>query len=176
MEWNARIQDRCGDLLVVRNPETYPIFLQSPADFLHRTVRDFLQDCYYDKLKELVAVQEGFNPLISLCRMMLFMLKSVPKVPDFRHRSSLNIFSLTDALLYYAHEVEKQTLEPETGWSPVTDVLDELDRVNCGHAGMLRGKHWTNARDLPRARGYEEYREGGKCNFLALAVQARLVG
>ncbi|KPM39267.1 hypothetical protein AK830_g7298 [Neonectria ditissima] len=173
-QWKSRIQNRCGDLLIV-NDMSHPIFLGSPVDFLHRTVRDFLQDCYHQRLVEMVAPQSGFDPLVSLCKMTLFLLKSVPR-EDFRLKSSINrIIGLTDELLYYAHEVEKRSQAPHTASSPVADVLDELDRVNCQHARSLRNKHWTHARDLPRARGYEEYREGGNCNFLALAVQARLV-
>ncbi|KAM0421390.1 hypothetical protein ACHAPT_010744 [Fusarium lateritium] len=172
-QWKSRIQNRCGDLLIVNNMP-HPIFLGSPVDFLHRTVRDFLQDCYHQRLVEMVSPQSGFDPLVSLCRMTLFLLKSVPK-EDFRTKSSINrIIGLTDELLYYAHEVEKRNHAPDTTQSPVADVLDELDRVNCEHARSLR-KHWTHARDLPRSRGYEEYREGGNCNFLALTVQARLV-
>lgn len=45
----SRIQNRCGDLLVVSDT-SHPIFLRSPVDFLYRTVRDFLLDCYYKRL------------------------------------------------------------------------------------------------------------------------------
>lgn len=44
-DWKVRIQNRCGDLLFV-NDGDHPIFLQCPVHFLHRTVRDFLQDSY----------------------------------------------------------------------------------------------------------------------------------
>ncbi|KAK7429081.1 hypothetical protein QQZ08_004296 [Neonectria magnoliae] len=170
-QWKSRIQNRCGDLLIV-NDLSHPIFLGKPVDFLHRTVRDFLQDCYHQRLVDMVAPQSAFDPLVSLCKMTLFLLKSVPR-EDFRHKASINrIIGLTDELLYYAHEVEKRSQAAE---SPVADVLDELDRVNCEHARSLRNRHWTHARDLPRARGYDEYREGGNCNFMALTVQARLV-
>lgn len=171
--WKARIQNRCSDLLVVSDT-SHPIFLRYPVDFLHRTVRDFLQDSYYPKLRQLVAPRPDFDPLVSLCRMTLFASKSVPK-ENFRLKSSLNrIIGLTDELLYYAHEIEKRSTEPDTAPSPVADILDELDRVNCKHASKSGDKHWTHARDLPRTRGYEEYREGGNCNFLALTIQARL--
>ncbi|KAI8664187.1 hypothetical protein NCS55_00926500 [Fusarium keratoplasticum] len=173
-QWKSRIQNRCGDLLIVNNMP-HPIFLGSPVDFLHRTVRDFLQDCYHQRLVEIVTPQSSFDPLVSLCRMTLFLLKSIPN-EDFRSKSSINrVIGLTDELLYYAHEVEKRSQAPDTADSPVADLLDELDRVNCEHARSLRNRHWTQARDLPKSRGYEEYREGGNCNFLALTVQARLV-
>jgi hypothetical protein len=49
-----------------------------------------------------------------------------------------------------------------------------LDRVN-GHFARKISNHWTHARDAPKNQGFDKYVEGGRCNFLALAVQARLV-
>lgn len=53
-------------------------------------------------------------------------------------------------------------------------LLDELDRVNSHHARNTRN-HWTHARDLPKTQGYDKYKEGGQCNFLALTIQAHLI-
>lgn len=166
--WKSRIQNRCGDLLVVED-EPHPTSTGPVVDFLHRTVRDFLQDTYYDQLKkELIS---DFNSMDSLTKMMLYLLKSLP-VFDFRDKSSINaLISLTDELLYYAHEVEKRSQSPE---SSLVDILDEVDKVNTYHARSL-SNHWTHARDSPRDGPYNNYREGGNCNFLALTVQARLV-
>ncbi len=166
--WKSRVQNRCGDLLVVES-EPHPTFPSHAVDFLHRTVRDFLQDCYYDKLrKELVS---QFDSMVSLSKIMLFLLKSL-RISDFRAKSSINaVISLTDELLYYAHEFEIRSgpLEPSLG-----DILDELDKVNTYYARSLRN-HWTHARDSPTGGDLNKYREGGNCNFLALTVQARLV-
>jgi hypothetical protein len=166
--WRGRIQNRCGDLLVVSDGE-HPTFLLHPVDFLHRTVRDFLRDCYYEKLqRELVS---DFNPLISLCSTMLFFLKSLPPL-NLRHgTSATRLIQIVDALLYYAHEAEKRDARPHP---TLIGVLDEVDRVNSLH-GRATDNHWTHVRDPPTTRGFDEYREGGQCNFLALAVQARLV-
>lgn len=166
--WKSRIQNRCGDLLVV-DDEPHPTSIGPTVDFLHRTVRDFLQDCYYDQLtKELVS---DFNSMVSLTKMMLYLLKSRP-VFDFRDKSSINaLISLTYELLYYAHEVEKKS---ESAESSLVDILDEVDKVNTYHARSLKN-HWTHARDSPRDGVFNNYREGGNCNFLALTVQARLV-
>lgn len=70
--WKSRIQNRCGDLLVVED-EPHPTSTGPAVDFLHRTVRDFLQDCYYDQLtKELVS---DFNCMVSLTKMMLYLFE-----------------------------------------------------------------------------------------------------
>ncbi|KAK7991117.1 hypothetical protein PG990_015397 [Apiospora arundinis] len=170
--WRSRIINRCGDLLTV-SPGRHPTFLRNPVDFMHRTVRDFLQDCYLPRLKrELGALK--YSPLLSLCNMSLYLLKKLARNdlsrPRLRKDSIRRTIGLVDELLYYAREYE--VMEGDS--SVLVPILDEVDRVNRVHAGNLRN-HWTHARDLPTARGLDEYREGGNCNYLALAVQARLV-
>ncbi|XXG99970.1 hypothetical protein Hte_006311 [Hypoxylon texense] len=170
--WKSRILNRCGDLLLV-NPGNHPIFLRNAVDFMHRTVRDFLQDCYLQKLQSELKGRK-YSPLQSLCNMNLFLLKKLPETdlsnPKLRKASIHRTIGLVDELLYYAHEQERTEESSE-----LVEILDEVDRVNCVHAGTLRN-HWTQARDSPAALGLDEYREGGNCNFLALTVQARLVG
>ena len=139
-------------------------------DFFHRTVRDFLRDCYHDQLNG--HLKAYFDPLVSLCKICLGLLKALP-IDDLKYELTVNkIIGLTDELLYYAHEFEKTcTSDEETAH---VAILDQLDVVNSHHARRI-GNHWTHARDSPRARGLDKYREGGNCNFLALAIQARLV-
>jgi hypothetical protein len=166
--WKSRAENRCGDLLVV-NDGPHPIFLSHPVDFLHRTVREYLQDCYYQQLKDELVSE--FIPMLSLAKITLHLLKSLP-VLNFREKFSINkVIGLTDELLYYAHEVESRSDSVDTR---LVAILDELDKVNSHHARSLRN-HWTHARDSPSARPFDKYREGGNCNFLALTVQARLV-
>ncbi|KAF2849617.1 hypothetical protein T440DRAFT_499542 [Plenodomus tracheiphilus IPT5] len=166
--WKSLVQNRCSDLLLV-DDDPHPLFLSHSVDFLHRTVRDFLQDNYYSKLTE--NLKSDFDSTASLAKICLAMLKSLPGV-DFGSTSSRNkIIGLTDELLYYAHETEKRS---ESSESTLIPVLDELDRVNSFYSRGVRN-HWTQARDSVAARGLDEYREGDTYNFLALTIQARLV-
>jgi len=171
-QWKGRMHNRCGDLLIVDDGK-HPTFLLHPVDFLHRTVRDFLRDCYYKKLQGELPAGSEFQPLVSLCRMMLFLLKSLAPVELRNSASITQLIQIVDELLYYAHEAEKRDPSPEPAQALVA-VLDEMDKTNAHHARGMRN-HWTHMRDSPTARGYDEYREGGHCSFLALAVQARLV-
>lgn len=165
-----RLQNRCKDLLVVEEG-AHPVFLSHPVDFLHRTVRDFLRDCYYNQLKR--ELTSNFDPLVSLCNMMLFLVKGLPAIDIQQSSSITRLLQIVDELLYYANEVEKRQPSLEAALH-LERVLDELDRTNSRHTRFSMWNHWTHIRDSPGARGYDEYREGGKCNFLALAVQARL--
>lgn len=169
--WKSRIINRCGDLLLVNSGE-HPIFLRNPVDFMHRTVRDFLQKYHLPILAKELGDQK-YSPLLSLCNMMLYLLKRLPKSdlsePYLRKASIHRMIGLVDELLYYAHEYEKAESSPD-----MVTILDEVDRVNARHAGSIHNQ-WPQARDSPRTRGRDEYREGGNYNFLGLAVQARLV-
>lgn len=162
-----RIRNRCSDLLVV-DDYAHPVFLEHSVDFLHRTVRDFLRD--YD-LKAHLKI-DSFHPLASLSRICLGLLKAVP-VDDFRDIFTNNIvIALTDELLYYAREAEIRCNADQ--YKPMIAILDEVERVNSHHARGIKN-HWTHARDSPKPRGADEYKEGGNCNFLALTIQAHLV-
>jgi hypothetical protein len=167
-QWRSRVQNRCGDLLVV-DDKPHPVFLSHSVDFLHRTVRDFLRDCYHDQLQG--HLKANFDPLMSLCKIYLCFLKGL-SIDNFRDPDTVNkVIGLTDELLYYAHEVEIRS--PPEQEVQLFALLDELDRVNKYHARNIR-VHWTHARD-PANQGLEKFIEGGNCNFLALAIQTRLV-
>lgn len=174
--WKFRVPNRCGDLLVV-DEKPHPVFLCHSVDFLHRTVRYFLRDCYHDQLK--AHLKSGFNPLLSLAKISLSLLKALP-VYNFRDRNSLHqVIGLTDELLYYAYETERNST-PEVD-RELEAILDDLDVVNTQHSRKLGARsqkvrnHWTHACDSPVSRDHDVYREGGNCTFIALAVQARLV-
>ncbi|VUC24312.1 unnamed protein product [Clonostachys rosea] len=169
--WKARIHNRCSDLLLV-DEGMHPVFLIQPVDFLHRTVRDFLRDWFHDKLEE--QLTESFVPPISLCRIMLFFLKKQPQDNLLSQKHYIRMIALVDELLYYAREAEKHPYCRDSAVSPVEDILDAADRVNSSLMNEVMENHWTHVRDPPRSRGLDEYRERGNCNFLALAIQARL--
>ncbi|KAH7084087.1 hypothetical protein FB567DRAFT_445409 [Paraphoma chrysanthemicola] len=182
--WRNRVQNRCGDLLVMvgsreesplspvlsSHREVLPVLLTDSVDFLHRTVRDFLRDSFHNELQR--HLKSDYNPLLSLCRISLSLVKAVPVNNIRNHASANRMIALTDELLYYAYEVERMGIAEHT--KALVPLLKELDRVNS-YYGRRVSNHWTHVRDSPPAQGLDEYREGGKCNFLALAIQARLV-
>ncbi|EJT69004.1 hypothetical protein GGTG_13401 [Gaeumannomyces tritici R3-111a-1] len=180
--WADRVQNRCGDLLDVSDG-AHPTFLWHPVDFLHRTVRDFLRDSYSDQLKRELGSASDFDAPLSLCKVMLRLLKGLPKGRFSEEESFNRVVRLVDELLYYAHEVEKRSGGNDGGSSnsypksTMVALLDEVDRVNSRYAKYARvSSHWTNVRDLPRSRflSWDEYHERGRCDFIALAIQARL--
>lgn len=157
----TRLNARCKDLLEVNKYEDDSTFLKYRVDFLHRTVKDFLQTHdMQEMLKSRAAA--NFDARVSLCRIFLAQIKALPFETGIGDQLN-NLFALVDQLMYYAGEVELHNLE-----SQVT-LLDELDRFISIHATDMTS-HWTNARD-PLNELFEEYEEK---TFLASAIQARL--
>ncbi|TGJ78782.1 hypothetical protein E0Z10_g9987 [Xylaria hypoxylon] len=122
-----RIRNRCSHLLIV-DDKPHPVFLSCSVNFLHRNVRDFLRD--YDKqLKRCLG--KVFDPLASLSKICLSLLKALPIVNIRNEDSAHKVIGLTDELLYYARKVEKKKILLEE--TPLVGILDELDKVNSYH-------------------------------------------
>ncbi|GKZ40081.1 hypothetical protein AbraIFM66950_002273 [Aspergillus brasiliensis] len=164
-DWRHQLHNRCGDLLRIECENEIDNFFRYRVDFLHRTVRDFLRDNHDGKLREGAGLT--FNPTSSLCHLTLVLLKRFPVHNEFR--ANINrIIQLVDEILYYSHEAEKR------GGPAQVELLDELDRVVSLFAKKEQN-HWTHARDPPASGSLQKYTEGGNYNFLALAIQSRLV-
>lgn len=99
--WAIRLKTRCRDLLKVSGPElTVPIspFRESRVDFLHRSVRDFLQKDFSRKLRQMAP--PGFNEYLSLGRAMIVLLQpSFDRFVDHPDPHAL------DCALYYANKI-----------------------------------------------------------------------
>jgi hypothetical protein len=163
-KWRKLLNSRCRDLLEITVNKDEPTFLKFKVDFLHRTVRDFLRDSYRSEL--IRKVHSGFDSTGVLSNILLALIKSLSITNDFRKQLD-QVFSLADEMLHYAREQEVKTLKPNLL------LLDELDRV-CSIYASNSGSdtHWTNARDPPQPTA--TFKEYGQCDFLALAIQARL--
>jgi len=157
-----RLNAQCKDLLEVNeyDEEGERTFLRYKVDFLHRTVKDFLEGQeMQDLLKNRASMT--FDTRVSLCKIFLAQIKALPpRAVD----SALNsLFALVDELMFYAGEVEYHKKESQVA------LLDELDRVVSIYANDT-GFHWTNIRDPPDGL----YDEMESKTFLAQAIQARL--
>jgi hypothetical protein len=187
-KWKKLLNTRCRDLLQLDNAsilEEAP-FLTNKVDFLHRTVRDFLQNNYLDELRRRAG--DGFDAKFSLCSTIValskisadsyllhFLGKDISSKIDFDlvgetllyakgfertgflGKDTLKIdFDLVDEMLLYAKDFER------TEAQSLASLLDELDRVNTNRTKRAH-IHWTNQRKTDFS-----------CTFLALAIQAGL--
>lgn len=118
-----RINFSCKDLLEINGTSTHQRF-DYQVDFLHRTVRDFLME--KDMNQDLIQRATDNNtthwdPYQALCFVELARAKAL-HLKDKMQKKLNVLFSLVDALMFYAHEVETQQKEPQTG------LLDQLDQ------------------------------------------------
>ena len=162
-----RINFLCKDLLEVNEVLTDQR-LDYQVDFLHRTVRDFLmeKDMHQDLVRR--ATEDNtteWNAHQALCYVELARAKSLSLKDGIRKQLNV-LFSLVDALMFYVREVEIEQKVPQSR------LLEQLDRVISDYAGNDMAYHWTNARDQPKGLYFDECNQN---NFLALAVQCRLV-
>jgi hypothetical protein len=146
-------------------PEDFFIYR---VDFLHRTVRDFLetkdmQDLFANRLPE------SFDPIKSLCASFLQQIKSCPVGQGYSKSGPL--VDLVGSMMLYARESE---LQAQQG-SPQTRLLDELERV-LSHYRQSSAVNPKALCSLPANAGKFAYpRMEPNEMFLALSVQKDLV-
>ncbi|KAK7451502.1 hypothetical protein Landi51_04873 [Colletotrichum acutatum] len=153
-----RLNARGKDLLYVTFRPAKKPFLQYQVDFLHRTVRDFFID--RDVIEETKAKRKTshFNPALSLCRIMLALVKTVSYAEIAVDYNEVFLFS--DGLM-------SQCLLDDL--EDMFNLLDALDHTNTSNA-RDKSVHWTNFRDIPKGN----FKEKRQKSFLASAIQARL--
>ncbi|KAI1337287.1 hypothetical protein F5Y15DRAFT_158196 [Xylariaceae sp. FL0016] len=173
-----RLNVRCKDLLEITVDPEEPTYMRHKVDFLHRTVKDFFldTDAVTDVIKERRTAP--FDVLLSLCRVMLALLK-VARSPEPTREETLQILNVTEKLFYYAWRMETKTCAclgrmtdrlSDKMMRHVFQLLDEVDLVNSKVLSKENG-HWTNVwTDDER-----DYRDHGHKTFLAKAIQRRLM-
>ena len=72
--WKSLIHNRCSDLLVVAD-QTHLCHLGHSVEFLHRSIRNFLEENYRAELLQNVA--PDFDSKLSLMKIWLVLLKSL---------------------------------------------------------------------------------------------------
>src|ERR1700760_2868033 len=110
-----RINARCQDLLQVT--VSAEDFEDNRVEFLHRTVRDFLQG---QEMSQILSknISEGFQPHALLCRSFSALIRSLPPVKLGSKRSEL--------ISFFLHHARK--LEEISGTTPET-LLDEISHA-----------------------------------------------
>ena len=112
-----RVNARCVDLVVITTEaQNYLGAVQYKIEFLHRTVRDFLET---KKIQTLLAERQGtdFDADVYLCHAYLAQMKYRPRV---------NIIPWK-GFFYHAFRAECKLQNPQIS------VLEEFDRVKASH-------------------------------------------
>ena len=161
---------RCKDLLEI-NRSTGHNFLKYKVDYLHRTVRDFLQN---KELQNLLQHQAGdeFDARLTLCRVHLALVKSYQhKIRSKFWRTSLGwLMDIVRDLLEYAHQVETCDKKSQIA------LLDELYRTLLIHCGgrLLNPYRFSNLSGNVAIDLKVPTNEDNLETFVKIAMEARL--
>ena len=106
-QMRRRINSRCKGLLEPGFDHSASVFWGHKAEFLHRTVRDYLLTKDMQSMLDKYMGTGGsfFNANKSLCRGYLALIKCMPRVPEDISLLGVQI----ENLLYHARQAEKQT-------------------------------------------------------------------
>jgi hypothetical protein len=143
--WKVRIQNRCGDLLVVHEAPPKPgpqlVGKDNKVEFLHRSVRDFLVDKYFLGLQEEAGSEFTLpqNVLKLLMNMQLFVAKS--NVTEARSQNTVHMVNYADDALR-PKGLEKMC---------VFAMLDEMLRVEEHWEGQYPQSDWVDVHLLEEA-------------------------
>lgn len=157
-----RLENRCKDLLVIEDRQ-HPVWYNKPVEFLHRTMHEFLRKSNYQELER--EATSDFEPLVSLCSIMLLLMKGIPK------NKPKTLGKLYDILLYYAREVDQRRLPPSTMLRR-NRVFDELGSAGSQSIAFHLMRGWMHTCIEP----HPGYPEDERSPNLALAVEAGLIG
>ncbi|KAH8745708.1 hypothetical protein BGZ57DRAFT_936187 [Hyaloscypha finlandica] len=174
-KWERLLNSRCSDLLELnfRSTNYAPPIMHHKVEFLHRTVRDFLRDNYQNELHEWAG--HSFDTSSSLSNIILGLIKGYPvpqstDIHELKRKFALDVSTLTDELICYAQELERN------GKSNIK-LLNEFDRVLCYRIGEIgepfsHERYWNSTRhEFDDLGEYEEFSNGP---FLVLAIDAGL--
>ncbi|KAI0535893.1 hypothetical protein GGR58DRAFT_421940 [Xylaria digitata] len=101
--WQPRLQNRCRDLMrLTRNRDLLNRCEQYEVDFLHRTVKDFLQEHYVGELRALVSTE--FNVSACLSHLTFMLIEQVQLSRASMPDDSLGF--LINRLMYYIRDMQ----------------------------------------------------------------------
>ena len=147
-----RLNSRCKGLLEVYNADSEPPFFSRSVDFLHRTVRDFLQTRVVKSMLNEYA-NTVFDANIVICNAYLAQIKALDSGSVIGNNTTF--LRLFKCFVVYARRVER------INKVALSTLLDDLDRSASilweratRKAKILptSGEHWTN-RLAPRSDG-----------------------
>jgi hypothetical protein len=158
---------RCKGLLEIHYDEHGTFSFCYKIEFLHRTVKDYLESPDMKALLKSLAPR-GFHPATSLCRAYLALLKQLQPYEIKPYASTPKpLDNVSQNIFYYARKVEVELDRSE--WA----VIDELDRF---HATFLRETAPLMIRKHKELEDWEEVVQGSLgVDFLKWAVEAGLV-
>ncbi|RYN19215.1 hypothetical protein AA0119_g12859 [Alternaria tenuissima] len=166
------IDDLWDSPVAVNNLEITDLFHAYKVDFLHRTVRDFLNT---DGIRKMIdqRILCDFQPLSAICRAMLAQIKALPmSVSNHCEIERSSVLRLIEELFSYARASDEEFQRPETR------SLDELERTLLALSPVWQtdGKLVTlfgNYRSVNEANSFfESVVRNGLCGYVSRKLRS----
>ncbi|KAI0967180.1 hypothetical protein F4678DRAFT_446879 [Xylaria arbuscula] len=142
--WQPRLQNRCRDLMRLSRDRERPRQCEHyEVDFLHRTVKDFLQEHYTSELQALVSPE--FNEPIYLAHLTLVLTEQVQLNCSLFLDDA--ICSLIETLFRYlrnAQEIEEARQAPPSHFKLVDAYNSMMDRLLAASGINNQGSHYSS--------------------------------
>ncbi|KAF2969412.1 hypothetical protein GQX73_g4162 [Xylaria multiplex] len=163
--WQPRLQNRCRDLMrLTRNIDYLNRCEQYQVDFLHRTVKDFLQEHYVGELRALVSTE--LNVSACLARLTFIVIEQVQLSRASMPDDSLG--SLINRLMCYIRDMqdaEERKQQPPYHFKLLDAFNGMMERL-LEHSGATNhGKTYAS---------WVQLVSGKDVDFTHLTVQFRL--
>ncbi|KAI1752383.1 hypothetical protein F4782DRAFT_501633 [Xylaria castorea] len=142
--WQPRLQNRCRDLMrLSSNPEAETPCQRYEVSFLHRTVKDFLQEHYISELRGLVSTE--FNESTCLAQLMLIVIEQVQlSRSSMKDGQSYRLISNLFDYLRDAQNAEEEQQKPPSHFK-IVDALDSMmERLQATIGVPYQGECYTS--------------------------------
>ena len=147
---SKRVKARCKDLIVLETTQGAPLdaIFARKVDFLHRTVRDFLQTKDMQVLL-MDRIDTRFDANNYLCKAYLAQLKRIPHAPSLTKFGP--IFTIVDDFMYHALQCEVKSMNSNL---PLLEAFDQVIRL---HRRSEQASFWqSDWQSLLLDNGYED--------------------
>lgn len=157
--WHPRLQNRCRDLMRLSQNKNVELWRRYQVEFLHRTVRDYLQEQYMSSLR--TRIPDDFDERIFLSELM--MIGVSPRQHSFEMAKPDPMHSrlreMISELLYYLRQIQDEPRSSDSV-AVVTRFMEALE-ASRGPSGLT---HWVQ----------RVYDLKDPASYLSLAVSAGL--
>jgi len=123
--WRNKLDNRCKDLLrIVEREHDYRGKTEYRVEFLHASVRQFLQDNYRTQLQ--AQAGDGFDPTLAACKLMLALTKVSISYPRF---SDVECSNIIDEFLRVARVLDLRNASTHGLVAELDRMMSEENRV-----------------------------------------------
>ncbi|KAI1327659.1 hypothetical protein F5Y16DRAFT_371375 [Xylariaceae sp. FL0255] len=161
VSWQPRLQNRCRDLMELnRNTSCINQCEQYEVEFLHRTVRDFLQEHYVRELR--LFVPSDFRESACLARLTIVLIDQVSLDNSLAQRDSLGFLIRS----FFSYAIDATPSNPHRVKLPIiSGWVDDFEKTV---------EHVLASSTVDRSDSWAQFAWGRRMDFISVAAELGL--